>query len=714
MFDIRALREQAGITQAALAQRLDITQVQVSRYEANPGSVPVGLIQDYLSALGVDMATALARAQSVHASPIPAPGYPYELLCQRIVAAADYLAGIQDKAEVDEELCLLNARARTQLAQSHPKPRVLLAGSFDAGKSHLANTLLGDRFLPSRYQPETRIPIYVRHVDDRPDFIQEDVWIMDRGFDPALWVDEEHARAHKRLGGNFLTLDAWASHSGDKVTQPAGAALVFVDAPLLTACELLDTPGSTHNAYDDRLSDDVAAGAKLVVYCSSTKGFLTGADMLRIRGLVQQWPQTDGDDGLATIERFFFVATHADPSISDDVVADILDRGAQRLARELSDSDRESSFDDAALLRGRLFAFWSEMQQRCRPLMDILHSTLSAQYPDYVTTRFDRYIADFKQAAGTLCDMRIDAYREIQSQLRSGATPSMPWPSTTAVDESKELDERIAALRDASLDKIASLYSQYKDTDALDAFIRREFPERKGASTYAAARRVADLQRAVIAELERDAQTLLPYLVERFGDGETPAPDWSIDTMTGRVSVPPNARGLVLGSLAGIAGLGPIAAWASTLGPWGGYLVVVQGVNSLGIGTAGTSAAISAVTAIGGPGVLAAGLVVITTVLGNRFMGRTWQSRLAQTITKHIENSDLLDQLKAAAERYWHDLGRLLEQDIGRAEQSRARLAASLAATLDNDNADEQLERLIRQLGEARTLLTHVPWSTST
>ena len=712
MFDIRSLREQSGITQAALAQRLGITQVQVSRYEANPGTVPVGLLQDYLSALGVDLVTALTRTESVRPSPMPALGDGYRGLRDRLAGARTYLAGIRTAIAVDEELLQLTERVQAQLSRPNPKPRVLLAGNFDAAKSHLANTLLGDRYLPSRYQPETRIPIYVRHLQDRPDFIREDVWIMDLGFDPARWQEAGHAQAHRRLGGNFLTLDAWASHTGTQCRESAGAALAFVDAPLLRACELLDTPGSVHNPHDDRISDDMTAGAELVIYCSPAKGFLSGSDVLRIRCLAQQWTGEKADQELPFIERFFVVATHADPSLPDVVLGDILERGAARLAEELSTVGSDAAALPNETLRQRLFSFWSESGERSRPLMEALHETLSERYPKYVALQFDRYVDEFKRAAGALCTARVDLYRRVREQLRGGLTPEMPWPSMVVDQGAGELRERIHALRDASKEKIIALYRRHASAETVEALIRREFSDRRSASQYAAARVVADLQHAVVSELENGTQTLLPYVMDRLGLGDVVTPDWPTEGVADPISVPPNARGLVLGSLAGLAWLGPIAASASNLGPWGGYLVVAQGITTLGVSTAGTAAALSAVSAIGGPGVLAAGLMVVTTVLGGSFIGRKWQNRLAQTIARHVDKLGLLDQILAATDRYWSNLVRMLEQDLSRAERSRDRLSRNLAATLSSDHPEEGLDRLIGRLGDARALLTHIPWET--
>jgi hypothetical protein len=79
---------------------------------------------------------------------------------------------------------------------------LVLAGAFDAGKTRLANTLLGSSKLAAEYSPWTRVVTFVRQIHDRPAWQKEDAWMMDSEFDPLRWDDEGHCSKRRVLAGS--------------------------------------------------------------------------------------------------------------------------------------------------------------------------------------------------------------------------------------------------------------------------------------------------------------------------------------------------------------------------------------------------------------------------------------------------------------------------------------------------------------------------------
>jgi len=59
--DFRGYREKARLSQAEVANMLELSQAQVSRYEQSPEAVPMGLAVKWLQILGVDLATAMSE-----------------------------------------------------------------------------------------------------------------------------------------------------------------------------------------------------------------------------------------------------------------------------------------------------------------------------------------------------------------------------------------------------------------------------------------------------------------------------------------------------------------------------------------------------------------------------------------------------------------------------------------------------------------------------
>lgn len=124
----------------------------------------------------------------------------------------------------------------------------------------MANALLGSKNLPVGYQPATRVITFVRHVEDRPEWCQQDVLIFDEDFwlkdekgqqiiDLLLLDDQERCEKYCIQAGSFDTLQKYGVH-GEYEDIAAHAAVVYIDSPLLQACNLIDLPG-----FSDQLDE---------------------------------------------------------------------------------------------------------------------------------------------------------------------------------------------------------------------------------------------------------------------------------------------------------------------------------------------------------------------------------------------------------------------------------------------------------------------------
>ena len=71
------------------------------------------------------------------------------------------------------------------------KPKLAIVGASDAGKTSLINSFLGEKFLPQAWTPETSILVYIKHIEDKPAFIKDNVWIFKKGVDGADWEESK-------------------------------------------------------------------------------------------------------------------------------------------------------------------------------------------------------------------------------------------------------------------------------------------------------------------------------------------------------------------------------------------------------------------------------------------------------------------------------------------------------------------------------------------
>ena len=81
-----------------------------------------------------------------------------------------------------------------------------IGGGVLFGKTRLANVMLGTDVLTSPITATTTIPCFIRHINDRPDFQTEQVWIMDAKFKPQDWRNKKECDQGRIIAGGFDTL----------------------------------------------------------------------------------------------------------------------------------------------------------------------------------------------------------------------------------------------------------------------------------------------------------------------------------------------------------------------------------------------------------------------------------------------------------------------------------------------------------------------------
>lgn len=109
--------------------------------------------------------------------------------------------------------------------------------------------------------------------------------------------------------------------------------------------------------------------------------------------------------------------------------------------------------------------------------------------------------------------------------------------------------------------------------------------------------------------------------------------------------------------LAGVGSYGALALYMSSLGNLGGYILVAKGVSVLagfGIATGGTAAAISTVSALGGPIGIAIGAGLATALISKSLLGIGWKKSLAKQIRKTAKNN-VIPEINDMNEALWEE-----------------------------------------------------------
>jgi transcriptional regulator with XRE-family HTH domain len=730
-------REEAKLTQEQLARRLREEslaagdpdgarwdQSKISRYEKDPDRIPLGELLAILRELGIDDPTSVLVPAAPQEPETPDAGDPYAALrrdlasLRRYVSERDWTvddAGV-DIPDISDLLTLLDRLAE--------KPRIAFFGDFDAGKSTLVNTLLGQQSIPTSYQPETALITYIRHTDDRPAWLQEDVIVLNEGYRPELWRDEAHCLAHKVVAGGVDTLRTHGSNKGTAPTDSGAMyAVVFLDAPILRSCSIVDLPGTGNDARDELIATSEFP-YEVAVFADQARGFMNQTALLRLGAVIKGLPPIETlDTDLPPLSNLFVVATHASADISDEVLsAEILSGARGRAWRQFAESVIEERSEATGQsitqedFEGRFFVFYRELAKRREPLLQAIEGLLSSALPRAVAAEADSRIQAFREDSDESLTAMISFYQEtmrdradVQSHL-GALLEAEPQRKRSVGNARKAVVQAIGRHRAEMREEMSEYIDEHTDADTIEDLIRRRFPDKKDAQKNAAPFILEKIQSKAEKEARKRTKAVT-VLVQDF-IGEYDHASMPSAGGLGSISVPFNAKGAFAGGLIGLVGVGGLAMWASTLGNLGAYIIVAKGVSVLsavGLATGGTAAWTAAVAAIGGPVTLAIGIVVIGALLGWALFRSSWEERLAKKIASEMKSKKIEKTYLKGISKYWDETEAAFEAGADNAEKVWGQHLKDLQRIVDESSL-EQLSELIERLGELRTFFLQLPW----
>lgn len=273
------------------------------------------------------------------------------------------------------------------------KPTVAIVGRSDTGKSTLINSLIDAEKMPAKWTPTTSTAVYVKHIKERPDFIHDEAWIFKRECEnEKFWnskrlYDEEYCKKWKVAGGDLSLLETYSTRQGGGLKTEAGSAVVFVDAPILLNCDIIDLPGyGTETASDDIITAKTAAQADVLIYLSLASGFLRIEDIEYLKNNVRTLPilEKKGENGLKPLANLFVVASHADSVDNGNELslANILKSGCDRFISTLSDEYRKerskkSGYNyDSDVIQSCFFTYTTDIPVLCEKFRNSLEAVL--------------------------------------------------------------------------------------------------------------------------------------------------------------------------------------------------------------------------------------------------------------------------------------------------------------------------------------------------
>lgn len=695
--NLKQRRLDTGLTQAQVATELCIGQSQVSKYEDDPDGVPLKLLRRWLAALGLDEGQ-IIEAINQGDEPPPGglePGAPYAALLERLTQLSAHvargkasLAALPATARLDGLPSLDLLAQRSHVAQQKLIPHLVLSGRSDAGKSRLANSLLGRNLLPSRYQPTTRLITHVRHVEHRPAWLkQEDVILFKGGSDAlALLWDKEAFSPYLERSGSLDLLQSLGSYaigaSAQRDEEERSQLLVFADAPLLKAVHLVDLPGGRGTLEgadsDARTAREALKWADIVIHASSTTQFLNGEDLATLARYVETLPLYEKiDPSFPYLGHLFIVATHAAQHISlKSLNEEILAGGASRLSAHIYEASlslrNQQTGRNCAReeLRARFFGFWQERSELRNALHGAIGTALNRSVPAARIQEVDSSLQTLRNSAVEIVQPHIDdlqkSLKDLESAQKDHERRSNAEMAARALRQQRrrEIEEAFERERAHSQRGFETLWLQSTSSEGLKTLIEAHYPNRVDAQSQAAAHALTRIRAQVLLDAARRLESL--------GEREN----------------------------------GFLANYQSRADQALGLALPVFDAGTDEDGFRGAAAGL----AIGALAGLSDGLTLILGGVLWGLMGTSWQERLAKKLASEFSKGPLKSSFDSELTRLWDEHRQSFSARATQLEQQAARQADARTELLARATKDlNVLTDQLRALQELQTWFKSAP-----
>ena len=736
MFDLKSFREDnLKMTQVEFAEMIGTRQDTVSRWEKNPGQIAFDDLRTIAEKCGVTI-DQLVKFEK----PRPKP-----LDLQNTWRTADFTKKtIVDYIEsyIDERKDILGENyhsfirdLKSTVSKSILKPKVAIVGRSDVGKSALINSLLGVEKMPTSWTPTTSIVVYIKHIDDRPKYIEEDVWVFkasqgdEKSWDEQKLHDEEYCRSWKLAGGSADILRNYGTRQGsDFEKNEAGAAVVFADSSLLNVCDILDLPGF---GTGDRIEDDLMTlrakqAADILIYMSIANGFMRSEDIEYIKESVQNLVILEHKENneIAPLSNLFILASQAQTVSAGNKASlnEILNLGCERLHKTMPSnfwnnrraiSKHEYTHEN---LRDRFFTYTTDIES-LRDDFNRSFKQMIEDLPLLINEKAKSHIRSYAESVGIDLSKEIESYtqladeREKYVKLLSEINKNEPKRANDNQNMRKDLIDDIREVQQDSNQEFAKSYNEIITADSIVSVIKQQGFKKKKEDMQALSSYLNSQLQTSLQDTLQNKTELINGKINSYIDAYQKGIDKS--NIPGvSISRPPfNVTRAFASGLAGLATFGALAFWASTLGNLGAYILIAKGVSllsALGISVGGTAAAASAIAAIGGPIVLGIALAVIAAISVFAIFSGGWQKSIAKKIVAEYDKNNCLLKFKDVIVDYWKDTEIAFNASADKLESDWKKYIIDLSDLINNYNI-EDIERKIELAKDVKGFFENIP-----
>lgn len=589
------------------------------------------------------------------------------------------------------------------------KPTIAIVGMSDAGKSTLINHLLQAKKMPVSWTPTTSIGVIIKHINDRPAFLKEELVIL--GGQKTLFKvenldNETYVKKYILTEGNANLLHDYGTRQGNQMTE-ATHAILYLDSELLKVCDFVDLPGfGTGESKDDKLAQQSYKFADIVIYLSVANGFLRGNDIEFIKTSLQSLnPLENKTNDLANLRNFYVLASQAHTvnyGNREDLQM-ILDKGTERLYHEIplevweQREQMTGQVVEEGHMRDRFFTFTTDSKYLSRDFENDLYSLLK-EIPKLVLEKGQKLISSMVFASRDELVKQLDGIHGTMTKYEEmlGKYTERKNKDGTRIQKVLLGRERLFdGLHEKEIASIQQFKSEYgavlSEQNIIDIIDKNNYKKKK-----------ADLERLVSyisTQLQTRLQTILSGQsqqfqqdIEQFLEEYDKAIPITSNAEVSNIGFQFNTKAIFAGAVAGLGTLGALSIWAASFGNLGAYILVAKGVSLLsavGISVGGTAAATAGVAAIGGPIVLGIAIAAILGVGVWKLFSGGWKKDIVKTLNKQFEKQGVLNKLLAEIENFWETTREEVTNSIEELETEYRKMLDDVEANLNSDNFEE-------------------------
>lgn len=683
--DIDRIKQHTGCSEEEFAHEMGISIEELQQYIKGIARMSDELLSDMCCYTGLSaQAGGLFVAEPSHSFTVRAvaPENTFEPAKEAKTSLVEYIKqGLQDFSDssVKYEIAKLESFIKTLR-----KPRITFAGRSDAGKSTLINMLLGTDKMPTDFTPTTSIIVHIKHIDDKPSFISEDVWIFGNHtgeqWDSQRLDDEAYCKEHVIAKGDYSLLSTFGTHQSEEaMKESASSAVTFIDSPLLKDCDILDVPGFAVSSEDDAIHkfNTQENATDILIYLSVANNFLQEIDQDYLRDCIKvlRPVEKQGINNLEKLGNLFILASQAGTVEHGNYskLQTILQRQSRAISGKFAFAAKENGQESLLPVRTsmtgytyseddihrRFFTFEKDLPRLCSKFRTSF-TELAQNLPRVFYKEFRDNLQSLIDDSSDIIKQRV---KEWEDALDSQGKYANLLREAREKEPARKLEQQVknaqihTVINDCCLTSKQDARTKFVETITVDHLvnlmkeleIRDKKEDKEDFASKINESLLSGVQITVQDQTKKYTEALEGFLAEY---------DDHIKEYGASQNIPVNFRtkenfALGLGSL-GV--FGASAAW------------LTNSLTAFGVFHFGALMGWSSVFAVGGMLALGLGSLIVGSIAIVRMI--TWRKSFAKAIVDAYEKENYLDTVFSQIEKYWDETAKGFDAGVDNVEKT--------------------------------------------